>query len=95
LLSQGNTLLTKTIKEKHFTDAAVAQGMLDAAKSEMKHVQKALKTVQENRKDLDNRKRKLMDKYLEKLEKKQRSKTSPNNRISTSSLILPLLLKYL
>jgi hypothetical protein len=59
--------LTKAIKETKFTDAAVAQGMLDAAKSKMKHVQNTLKTVQENRKDLDNRMRKLMDRYQEKL----------------------------
>ena len=39
LLSKGNILLTRAIKEKQFTDAAVAQGMLDAAKSKMKHVQ--------------------------------------------------------
>ena len=54
-------------KKKKLTDAAVAQGMLDAAKSKMKHVQNTLKTVQENRKDLDNRMRKLMDRYQEKL----------------------------
>jgi len=43
--------------------------MLDATKSKMKHVQKMLKTVQENCKDLDNRKRKLMDIYQKKAKK--------------------------
>ena len=74
LFSQGNTHLSKAIKERNFVDAGVAQSLLDAAKTKMDSVQKELTTLRDSRKDLDKRKRKLLDKYQATLDKKEKKK---------------------
>lgn len=61
LFSEANSRLAKSIKNKDFDEAAVAQGLLDVAKNKMEECRKSLDECADKRKALDSRKRKIID----------------------------------
>ena len=63
LFAEDNSHLAKAIIYKKFTQASVAQSMLDAAKSKKDSAQKQLRCIQEKWICVSDKKRKLINSY--------------------------------
>ena len=70
LFAEGNSHLAKAIINKNFTKASIAQLMLDAAKSKIDSGQTQLHCIQEKWICVNDKKRRLINNYKKKLNKK-------------------------
>ena len=62
-----NSHIPKAIIDKNFTEASVAQSMLNAAKSKIDSAQKQLRCIQEKWICVNDKKRELINNYEKKL----------------------------